>query len=97
MQGARGGGEGAARAGDDAGGKKVDRGIFVFVGAASAICAEPGGRGSGQAGYGGGGAQNEVMGRGGGRGGGGELAGGARGDGAGGEGRQQGGRGVDVG
>src|SRR5260370_29055596 len=63
MQGARGGGEGAARAGDDGRGKKVDGGIFVFVGAASAICAERGGRGSGQVGHGGGAAQIEFVAR----------------------------------
>src|SRR5260370_2756743 len=63
MQGARGGGEGAARAGVDAGGEEIDWGIFVFVGAASAICAEPGGRGSGQAGYGGGAGQIEFIAR----------------------------------
>src|SRR5260370_29603572 len=63
MQGARGGGEGAARAGDDAGGKKVDRGIFVCVGAASGICAERGGRGSGQVGHGGGAGQIEFVAR----------------------------------
>src|SRR6266481_4939352 len=59
MQGACGGGEGAARAGVDAGGEEIDWGIFVFVGAAGAVCAERRGRRSGQAGNGRGAAQIE--------------------------------------
>src|SRR2546426_10791856 len=79
MQSACGGREGAAGAGVDAGGKKVDRWILVFVGAAGVVCAESGGRRSGQAGYGGGRGQIEVGGRGGGWGGGGGLLGGGGG------------------
>src|SRR5258708_28469275 len=59
MQSACGGGEGTAGTGVDAGGAKVDWRIFVFVSAAGVICAEPGGRRSGQAGHGGGAAQIE--------------------------------------
>src|SRR5216684_7354765 len=61
MQSAFGGGESAAGAGVDAGGEEIDRGIFVFVGAAGAVCAERGGRRSGQAGYGRGAAQIERL------------------------------------
>src|SRR2546426_12275603 len=63
MQSACGGREGAAGAGVDAGGKKVDRWILVFVGAARVVCAESGGRRSGQAGYGGGTGQIEFVAR----------------------------------
>src|SRR2546426_671868 len=63
MQSACGGREGAGGAGVDAGGKKVDRWILVFVGAAGVGCAESGGRRSGQAGYGGGRAENALVGR----------------------------------
>src|SRR6266550_4293497 len=59
VQSACGGGEGAAGVGVDAGGKKIDWRIFVFVGASGVVCAEPGGRRSGQAGHGGGAAQIE--------------------------------------
>src|SRR5713226_5754489 len=63
MQSAFGGGESAAGTGVDAGGEEVDWGIFVFVGAAGAVCAERGGRRSGQAGYRGGAAQIERVAR----------------------------------
>src|SRR6266478_1817949 len=90
MQGARGGGEGLAGAGVDCGGEEIDRGIFVFVGAAGAVCAERGGRRSGQTGYGGGAAQIERVARAAECSGGGDLraaGGGAFGDGGAGSGR----------
>src|SRR5712692_4133683 len=59
MQSATGGGEATTGIGVDAGRTEVDRRIFVFVGAAGVVCAEPGGRRSGQAGYGSGAAQIE--------------------------------------
>src|SRR2546430_17335797 len=70
MQNSSGGGEGAAGTGADGGGEKVDRGILILVGAAGVVRAEPGGRGSGQAGNGGGGPQIEGLARGAERGGG---------------------------
>src|SRR5439155_845437 len=63
MQNSSGGGEGAAGTGADGGGEKVDRGILILVGAAGVVRAEPGGRGSGQAGNGGGATQIERLAR----------------------------------
>ena len=52
MQSATGSGETAARTGIDAGGAQIHWGVFVFVGAAGAVCAEPGRRRSRQVGHG---------------------------------------------
>src|SRR5260370_38331379 len=95
MQGACGGGEGAAGTRVAAGGEKVDWGIFVFVGTAGAVCAERGGRRSGQAGHSGGAAQIERVAGAAERGGGGDLR--AAGGGTFGDGGERGGGAAGVG